>query len=443
VALDFPASPIDGQVFGDYEYNTAIGAWKSTPTPIGGLPAGSIIQWSTNTAPANWLMANGALVSRATYASLYATIGTTYGVGDGSTTFALPDLRGRVAVGKDAGTFATLGAKAGAETVTLTQAQTPSHTHTYSGTSSSTGDHTHTYSIFYKLANDTVRGVNGDAIVGGQYSGTQGYYNGIPNGTTNASSIGNHAHTFSGTTSSIGSDAAHNNLQPYIVLNYIIKTSSGWTAGDSELATRVGFLETTVRPVSLGGTGVATGAGLVPVIPSSISVGSGSASVNALGTVAFSGVSNLTLNGVFTGNYLNYRAIIEIYSATATMELRAYYASLGTRNTTNYSQGGQVIPSNGGAIGTHSGENLTYFSFGYLVPATNYAQVFNTIDISNPATTSFSRHISSGVSHNGSATFSSYMDNGVHTVFSAFDGFSIGGSAGTISGNMSIYGYND
>lgn len=58
------------------------------------LPAGSVIYAAQNTAPTGFLKANGALVSRTTYASLFAAIGTTFGAGDGSTTFALPDLRG-------------------------------------------------------------------------------------------------------------------------------------------------------------------------------------------------------------------------------------------------------------------------------------------------------------------------------------------------------------
>jgi len=59
------------------------------------VPAGSVVQFARNTAPTGWLKANGAAVSRTTYATLFSAIGTTFGVGDGSTTFNLPDLRGR------------------------------------------------------------------------------------------------------------------------------------------------------------------------------------------------------------------------------------------------------------------------------------------------------------------------------------------------------------
>jgi microcystin-dependent protein len=58
------------------------------------VPAGAVQAFAMNSAPAGWLAADGTAVSRSTYAALFAAIGTTYGVGDGSTTFALPDLRG-------------------------------------------------------------------------------------------------------------------------------------------------------------------------------------------------------------------------------------------------------------------------------------------------------------------------------------------------------------
>lgn len=122
MALDFPNSPTNGQTYGNYYYDASVGtsgAWRANPIPVGGLPAGSIIQWGSNTAPANWLICDGSAVSRTVYPSLFAAIGTQYGAGDGSTTFNLPDLRGRVAVGKNSGTFGTLGATGGAETVAL------------------------------------------------------------------------------------------------------------------------------------------------------------------------------------------------------------------------------------------------------------------------------------------------------------------------------------
>lgn len=79
------------------------------------LPAGVVVPYGGTAAPTGWLSCDGAAVSRTVYAPLFAAIGTTYGVGDGSTTFNLPDLRGRFPLGKAvSGTGSTLGGTGGA-----------------------------------------------------------------------------------------------------------------------------------------------------------------------------------------------------------------------------------------------------------------------------------------------------------------------------------------
>lgn len=78
----------------------------SSASPIS---AGTVAHFAASTAPAGWLKANGALISRTAYAALFAAIGTTYGAGDGSTTFALPDLRGEFLRGLDDGRGVDVG----------------------------------------------------------------------------------------------------------------------------------------------------------------------------------------------------------------------------------------------------------------------------------------------------------------------------------------------
>lgn len=82
---------------------TVQGNLTVTGTLIGGVPAGSVFWFAASTPPTGYLKANGAAVSRATYAALFAVVGTTYGSGDGSTTFNLPDLRGEFIRGWDDG----------------------------------------------------------------------------------------------------------------------------------------------------------------------------------------------------------------------------------------------------------------------------------------------------------------------------------------------------
>lgn len=139
--------------------------------------------WFTNTPPANYLLCDGSAISRTTYAALYAVIGTTYGVGNNSTTFNLPP-NGYVPVGYKAGdaTFGTLGAKVGAKTHTLTTAETPPHIHTV----------------------PTWLNVGGGGTDDRAYTPAGG-----GSDTTD--------------TSSIGSGTAHNNIQPSFVCNFIIK----------------------------------------------------------------------------------------------------------------------------------------------------------------------------------------------------------------------------
>ena len=109
-------------------------------TGIEGIPTGCIIPWSDTSVPTGFLECNGAAVSRSTYAALFAIVATTYGAGNGSTTFNLPDLKDNVALGRS--NSAALASTGGANTVTstgnvggstanatLTEAQLASHTH--------------------------------------------------------------------------------------------------------------------------------------------------------------------------------------------------------------------------------------------------------------------------------------------------------------------------
>jgi len=173
------------------------GAAGTINPSFGGAPAGVVLPYAGSTAPTGWLLCYGQAVSRTTYAALFAAISTAYGTGDGSTTFNLPDLRGRVPGGKDnmggsaasrlttAGSGvdgATLGANGGAETHTLTLAQTPAHSHAISGATASAGS-----------------------------------------GSNDLRSSGSAAGA-TPTTASQGGGGAHNNTQPTLVLNYLIKT---------------------------------------------------------------------------------------------------------------------------------------------------------------------------------------------------------------------------
>jgi microcystin-dependent protein len=158
--------------------------FSGTVSGITVLPVGSVFPYIASSAPSGFLNCDGTAVSRTTYSDLFAVIGTSFGTGDGSTTFNLPDLRGRTVIGVGTGsglTARTLAATGGAETHTLTVDEMPAHTHT---------------------ANENTSP---------EYVGTGVYRTDVWNDSAT-------------NTSSTGGDQPHNNMQPFLVMNYIIKT---------------------------------------------------------------------------------------------------------------------------------------------------------------------------------------------------------------------------
>ena len=112
----------------------SVGDANNKAVPV--MPVGCVIPFAGAAAPTGWLLCQGQAISRTTYAQLFSVIGTTYGSGDGSTTFNLPDMRGRVAVGSDAN---SIGTQRGEMTHKLTLSEIPSHSHPYSAYLYSTG----------------------------------------------------------------------------------------------------------------------------------------------------------------------------------------------------------------------------------------------------------------------------------------------------------------
>jgi microcystin-dependent protein len=161
-------------------------------------PAGAILQFAGSTAPTGYLLCNGSSVSRATYTNLFIVIGTTYGSAN-ATTFNLPNLLGRVPVGYDSSQteFNALGEIGGAKTHTLATTELPAHSHSITDPG-----HNHSYD---KTVTDS-NGPFGDNSSEEKNSST----------STGSSTTGI-------TIKNTGGNEAHNNLQPYIVLNYIIK----------------------------------------------------------------------------------------------------------------------------------------------------------------------------------------------------------------------------
>lgn len=189
-----------------YVWSIDVGDWElvnsypsSNSTPTGTLIPFAGDETAAGALSPTWLLCYGQEVSRATYAGLFTAIGTAYGVGDGSTTFNLPDFRGRIPSGKDniGGSSAnrvvgaqadSLGGAMGSETQTLTTAQLAAHTH-------------------------------GVAVNGNVQTGSSPFVE-VSGGNTGGGGGG----TVANKAVSNGSGSAHNNMQPTLFVNYLIKT---------------------------------------------------------------------------------------------------------------------------------------------------------------------------------------------------------------------------
>ena len=186
------------------------------------IPIGIILDYGGSTAPVGWFLPYGQAVSRTTYVELFQVIGTTFGSGDGSTTFNLPDLRGRVSAGRDnmggvaAGRLTsvtmapdaiTVGGVGGGQTVTIAQNQLPNVTFTVSGTAVVTS------SVADVLRNPAALQVTPSGLGGG-----------IGTGAVTGSVISSSG-SITGTTSSLNGNVTQQNvgaIQPTIILNKII-----------------------------------------------------------------------------------------------------------------------------------------------------------------------------------------------------------------------------
>lgn len=178
------------------------------------LAPGVICGYGAASAPDGWLLCDGTAVSRTTYSGLFAIIGTTYGVGDGSTTFNVPNLKGSVPVGLDAAQteFDVLAETGGAKTHTLTSAEMPAHTHTQDA-------HTHTQDAHAHVENAPSSASAGALKFGIDTNASGSQDAGISTATAVATN-----QNATATNQNTGGGGAHNNLQPYLVINFIIKT---------------------------------------------------------------------------------------------------------------------------------------------------------------------------------------------------------------------------
>jgi len=198
-------------------------------------PAGIVMPFAGSVAPEGYLLCDGSAVSRTDYATLFEVIGTTYGAGDGSTTFNVPDLSGRVVIGVS-GTHA-LASTGGSETVTLSASELPAHSHEVPQHGHGNDIEVTTPELTHSITQPVARYLSPGSCntgAGGAQNPFTSTNSAAATRSSNAS-VADHgagACSVSGsidasgdlTTTSTGGGDAHNNLQPYLILNYLIST---------------------------------------------------------------------------------------------------------------------------------------------------------------------------------------------------------------------------
>jgi len=180
-------------------------------TGIEGIPTATIVPWSSASVPTGFLECNGQAVSRTTYSALFAIVATTYGAGDGSSTFNVPDLQDNVAMGKS-GTKA-LASTGGANTVAVTASGTVGGS-TVNASLSTAQLASHSHNAF--------RGGSNPGAPFGDYFPNNYFSNSSGTAVSNTGSGTGHSHNMSATFS--GNTANPSVLQPYLTILYIIKT---------------------------------------------------------------------------------------------------------------------------------------------------------------------------------------------------------------------------
>jgi microcystin-dependent protein len=194
--------------------NSVITDRRSLAGGGGGMPSGSIVAFAGSVVPSGWLLCNGQAVSRSSFFGLFASLGTAWGSGDGSTTFNVPDLRGRTVIGAGTGTGLStrvLATTLGEENHTLSQAEMPAHDHS-TLTTAETANHTHS-----AAGANYFLGQSGSPSLFLSETGSP-FLGVVPVFNTSTES-GPHQHTIP----TAGSNGAHNTIQPSSVANWIVK----------------------------------------------------------------------------------------------------------------------------------------------------------------------------------------------------------------------------
>lgn len=411
--------------------NESVGNWSNiasatTLNNYGSLAVASSVEGYWTNAPEGFLIENGQAVSRETYADLFAVIGTTYGVGDGSTTFNVPDSRGRTSVTQNASDveFATVGQKTGSKTEVLTIAQLPSHTHIQNAHSHSISDpghnhsqnlHSHTQNVGAPIGSGggIRRDYNGDGTSASYQHGTP-TDNAWP--TNNPSATGVTIAAASATNQSTGGGAGHNNIQPSIVKSAAIKYTLPDEGADSYPAgsTIQGYWTTAPEGYALeDGAAVSRSAysDLFAAIGTTYGAGNGSTTFNLPDSRGYAAVNLNTSESEFNAMGKKVGAKTEVLSI-AEMPIHTHVQNAHTHAVSDPGHNHTQNPhSHGQEVSANSGGGALRIDWNSDGPTGSYAQgvsVGSAAGTNNPsltgvtmgAATATNQNTGGGGSHN-------------------------------------------
>jgi hypothetical protein len=182
--------------------------------------------------------------------------------------------------------------------------------------------------------------------------------------------------------------------------------------------------------------------GLVQVIPTSVTVGSGSGSVDATGNVTFSGVSSISLNGSFNSTYDNYRIMFQVDSTSGNPNISfRMRASTTDESGNNYAYSGIKTAAGGSVlldaiVGTSSNKLVENYS-GYP------SHISGGLDLFNPFNTVTTKYTFNSYGNSTLGAYSGFTYYGAHSQTISYNGITFLPSTGTMNGTVRVYGYND
>jgi hypothetical protein len=397
--LDFPANPVDGQQYGSYVYNATTGAWQSREDSATVAVTGPTAPTSANNGDI-WYNTNTGV------SYIYYSDGTSSQWVE-IVSSAVPALNTKADL-----SGATFTGNVTAPRFISTQSTGTSPLQV-SSTTAVTNLNADLLDGQHASAFSPVAGSSSITTVGTITSGTwEGTKIAVASGGTGQTTL-----TSGGYLKGAGTGA--------------ITSQTGIPAGD---------ITSGSLAVARGGSGVSNGTGLVPIIPGSVGVSSGSASVSATGKITFSGVGTINLNNIFSGDYVSYAFnLIQDSATVANTNIQARLRVSGSDLTSGYFEGG-ILHSGATVAGVNNVNqgiwnigrtHLSSFPNGHAVVSFQIFQPF----LARPTT-----FITTSAAWDGSQSVS-FRFGGFSTPVTSYTGLSIFAASGTFGGTLEVYGY--